>query len=620
MHRRRVANEQNSSPETAESPAERARIAPGCAEGVYTGGLTVRSPIFRKLFLAAVLLIGVTLACTDLLLTRYTAERERTVTEEHMAQSLRLFAPMLAAVAPQDLQSWADGMDQKLAARVTLIDSAGVVLADSRHDPETMENHRERPEVRAALEGRPGSSIRHSATLNLDLCYSALPVDLAGRPHSVLRLAVPLEQVGASISAVRMLILRASGFAALAALLVAYFIAHRITNRIHRIQSYATELVNADYSGTLSAEADDELGSVARSLRTMAEHFRKMLGLLAQESSRRAAILSSMVEGVLAVDHELRITFYNEAFARAVHARSPSEGLPLLRVVRDPELKRLLSEVVAGGTAARERMTLLNAEGRLFEVQVAPLKEHDKAGAIATFHDITELERLERVRKDFVANISHELRTPLAAIQGYVETLLDGAIADPAHSRRFLEIIGANTERLSSLAADLLTLSEIEAERVPLPAERISVVELAESALQMVSAQADRREVHAFLGSAEDVHVAGQKGRLERALANLLLNGINYNRPGGEVRVDIRSSGGTVQISVTDNGIGIAPQDISRIFERFYRVDKARSRQTGGTGLGLSIVRNTVERSGGSVSVDSQLGKGSVFTLEFPAV
>jgi two-component system, OmpR family, phosphate regulon sensor histidine kinase PhoR len=582
--------------------------------------LTARSPIFRKLFLGAVVLIGITLACTDLLLTGYTAERERLLTERQMTQSLRLIAPMLASVAPQNLHAWADGMDKQLAARVTLIDSAGVVLADSRHDPETMENHRERPEVRAALEGRAGSSIRHSATLDVDFCYSAIPVDLVGQPNSVLRLAVPLEQVGASISAVRMLILRASAFAALAALLVAYFIARRITNRISRIESYARELVNADYSGTLAAEADDELGSVARSLRTMTEHFRRMLGQLSQESSRREAILRSMVEGVLAVDQELRITFYNEAFARAVHARLPSpEGLPLLRVVRDPELRRLLSGVIANGTPARERMTLLNAEGRVFEVQAAPLNERDKTGAIATFHDITELERLERVRKDFVANISHELRTPLAAIQGYAETLLDGAIADPAHNRRFLEIIAANTERLSSLSADLLTLSEIEAERVPSPAERISVVGLVESALQMVSDQADQREVHACLGSVEDVYVAGQPSRLERALTNLLLNGINYNRPGGEVRVDINKAGTTIRISVTDNGIGIAPQDMPRIFERFYRVDKARSRQTGGTGLGLSIVRNTVERAGGTVTVDSHLGKGSVFTLEFPA-
>jgi two-component system phosphate regulon sensor histidine kinase PhoR len=241
------------------------------------------------------------------------------------------------------------------------------------------------------------------------------------------------------------------------------------------------------------------------------------------------------------------------------------------------------------------------------------------AGAIATFHDITELERLERVRKDFVANISHELRTPLAAIHGYAETLLEGALEDPANSRKFLQIIAAHTTRISNLASDLLTLSEIEAERVPVAAERISGVELAEGALHRVAAEANELHVRAFLNEADEVYVAGQKARLERAISNLLSNAIRFSHPGGEVRIDVRRVDATVRISITDNGIGIAPPDLRRIFERFYRVDKARSRDTGGTGLGLSIVRNTVERAGGSVIVDSRLGKGSVFTLVFPA-
>lgn len=586
----------------------------------YTGGLTVQSSIFRKLLLASALLIGVTLASADFLLTRYTAERERLLVRQQMAQSLRFAAPTLASVPPQDLQKWAEDADPKLLARVTVIDSAGVVLADSRHDPESMENHRARPEVRAALSGAPGSDIRRSATLDLDFCYYAVPLNLPGRPPMVLRLAVPLQQVGASIAAVRLLILRASAVAALIALLIAYFIARAVTLRIRRIQTYATELVNADYSGTLAVEADDELGSLARSLRSMAEHFRNMLALLARESSRREAILGSMVEGVLAVEHDLRITFYNDAFAQAVHARTPvPEGVSMLHVVRDPALRALLSGVIAAGKPARERMTLTNAGGRIFEVQAAPLKEQASTGAIATFHDVTELERLERVRKDFVANISHELRTPLAAIHGYTETLLDGALDDPQNNRKFLEIVAAHTNRLANLASDLLTLSEIEAERLPLSYDRISAIEIAESALRQASAQAAERDVHILLGAADEAWVAGQKGRLERALSNLLWNGINYNRPGGEVRVDVRRADATVRISVTDTGIGIAPQDLPRIFERFYRVDKARSRQTGGTGLGLSIVRNTVERLGGSVTVDSRLGQGSVFTLILPA-
>ena len=591
----------------------------------YTGFLIVRSPLFRKLLFAAALLIAVALGTADVLLTRYTAERERSLAQRELADSLRLIAPELPAAAlsnlqPSHVQQWAEDSDRKLRARVTVIDSGGVVLADSRHDPETMENHQARPEVRAALSGHPGSAVRRSATLDIDFLYYAAPVEMPGYPGAVLRLAMPLEQVGASIATVRMLILRTSGFAALLALALAYVIARNVTGRVRRIEAYATELVNADYSGTISAEADDELGSVAHSLRAMADHFRKMLAQLAQESARRAAILSGMVEGVLAVDHNLRITFYNDAFTRAIRARAQtSEGLSVLQVIRDPDLRRLLSGVIAGETPARERISPLHADGHIFEVQAAPLNEQGTVGAIATFHDITELERLERVRKDFVANISHELRTPLAAIQGYAETLLDGALEDPANNRKFLEIIVAHTIRLTNLASDLLTLSEIEAERLQTPAEKLSAVELAHNALQMVESQARERHVHAVLGAAEDVYITAHKARLERALANLLLNGINYNYAGGEVRIDIKRIDSSVRISVTDDGIGIAPADIPRIFERFYRVDKARSRQTGGTGLGLSIVRNTVERAGGSVTVESEVGKGSVFTMIFPA-
>lgn len=565
------------------------------------------------------MLIGVALAIADLLLTQYTAEHERSLARQRLERSLRFVASGLQANSPANLQIWSEQTDAALDSRVTVIDTGGVVLADSRHDPETMENHAARPEVREALAGRIGSSIRRSATLDLDFLYYAAAVDMPGRGRAVLRLAIPLAEVSASISAVRLLILQASGIAAAIALVFAYVMARRFTGRVRRIESYATELVKGDYSGTVAVEVDDELGSLARSLRTMAEHYRRILDLLAQESANREAILGSMVEGVAAVDHDLRITFHNDAFRRALHfPERQTSGVTMLQVTRDPALKELLTTVVASGTPARARLSLMNGEDRIFEVQAAPLRQQGKAGAIATFHDITELVRLERVRKDFVANISHELRTPLAAIHGFTETLLEGALEDPPNNRKFLEIIAAHTSRLNNLAFDLLTLTEIESERTPAPGNKLSTVELVESAIQMAAALAKERDVRISLTVREEAFIWGPKGRLERAVLNLLLNAINYNHPGGEVRIGAWSADGLAHISVADTGIGIASQDIPRIFERFYRVDKSRSRETGGTGLGLSIVKHVVERAGGSVKVNSQLGKGSVFTLEFP--
>ena len=436
----------------------------------------------------------------------------------------------------------------------------------------------------------------------------------------VLRLAVPLQRIQFSIAEVRWLILRASLVAAGFALAIAYFISRAFTRRVRRIQAFAGELVNAEYSGSLATESDDELGSLARSLRGMADQFRAMLRRLSDESARRQAILASMVEGVLAVDADLRVTFSNDSFAHAVRAPGPiANNTPLLDVVRDPALLDLLKTVLSTGRPSRQRVTLVAARARVFDVQTAPLDEAPRQGAIAILHDVTELERLERVRKDFVANVSHELRTPLASIRGYAETLLDGALEDPRNNRKFLEIISRNTFRLEQLALDLLSLSELEADREAPPAERVPVGDVARSAMHTVEAEAAARGVNLMLGEIGDWHVMGQSRRLEQVFLNLLYNAIKFNRPGGEVWLEATQAEGRVRITVSDTGIGIPSEDLPRIFERFYCVDKARSRETGGTGLGLSIVKHTVEKMSGSVSVESRLGKGSVFTLEFPA-
>ena len=426
--------------------------------------------VLRKLLLSALLLIVVALGSAAIFLTRYTAASELQHAEDTMAAQARILRPALAAVDQPSLQAWTDRAGAETQARVTVIARDGVVLADSQHDPASMENHGGRPEVRQALAGATGTAVRHSATLDADLCYLAVSADLPGRP-GVLRLAVPLRQIDVAVAAVRWIVLRASLVAAVFALLVAFLVSRAFSRRIRRIQAFAQELVNEEYSGTIASQPDDELGSLARSLRGMAEQFRRMLAALAEESARRKALLAGMVEGVLAVDHDLRVTFCNGSFARAVKAREPlPERVPVVEVVRDPELLELLRRVIATGEPARRRLTLAAAAGRVFDVQGAPVGQPPAAGAIAVLHDVTDVEHLERVRKDFVANISHELRTPLAAIRGYAETLLDGAAQDPAANRKFLEIICRNTVRLGDMASDLLALSEMESEREPPPA------------------------------------------------------------------------------------------------------------------------------------------------------
>jgi two-component system phosphate regulon sensor histidine kinase PhoR len=579
--------------------------------------MTLRSPIFRKLLTGSFLLIAVGLVALDFYLTRYIGRHETESVQQRLGVEARILAGELASPLNTSLEEWARQAGTRAQARVTVINPVGVVLADSEHDPETMENHANRPEIREAFRGAQGTSIRFSATLGRNLCYLAIPLNYDKQPGYVLRLAVPLEDLDAAIAAARRRILGASGVAALLVLGIAYFFSRSFTRRINRLRAFAEGLVDARFSERIVPDAADELGSLARSLNLMAAQLGELVDRLRLEVARREAILASMVEGVLAVDQELRVTFCNDSFARLLGARTPvPERMPLLELVRDTGLREMLVQVLATGESQRQRLQLGAAEGRAFEVQAAPLAAPSGRGAIAILHDITDLERLERVRRDFVANVSHELRTPLTAIRGYAETLLEGALEDKVNNRRFLEIIKAHAIRLNNIAADLLILSELESGREAPEPECISVRAAAEAALRTVESEARLREVKLAGGKLEDVQVIGDKMRLEQALVNLLDNAIKFNRPGGEVRIDAGlTADGKVQIAIADTGIGIPLEEQPRIFERFYRVDKARSREVGGTGLGLSIVKHVVERMGGTVTVDSQVGKGSCFTV-----
>jgi two-component system, OmpR family, phosphate regulon sensor histidine kinase PhoR len=419
---------------------------------------------------------------------------------------------------------------------------------------------------------------------------------------------------------VRVEVLAISLGAAVLGLGVAFLVSRSLSMRVSRLKRLAEGLVGGASDQPLVSDSQDDLASLERSLTGVARELRTLVDRLRFESARREAILGGMAEGVLAVDPDLRVTFCNQAFLRAIGFRGESfERLSLIEMARDPALHELIRGVVVKGVPGKLRFHLSAATPRIFEVQATPLVMASGRGAIAIFHDTTDLERLEQVRKDFVANVSHELRTPLAGIIGYSDTLLDGALDDAENRRRFVEVIRANAVRLGSIAADLLVLSELESGTDPSEPEVVSVRAVLDAALTTVEAEARARDVRVVRENIQDLHAAGSRLRLEQALLNLLANAIKFNRPGGEVRVRAESQkDGHIAILVSDTGVGIPSQDLPRIFERFYRVDKARSRQVGGTGLGLSIVKHVVERMNGAVRVESQLGKGSTFTLYLP--
>ena len=428
-------------------------------------------------------------------------------------------------------------------------------------------------------------------------------------------------RIGAPVDpGLRTAVLAISLFSALLALAVGLSVSRALTSRVRRLKRAAEGLLGAEAQPGVLSDPNDDLGSLERSLTGVGQELRSLVSNLRFESARREAILSGMAEGVLAVDPDLRVTFCNQALLAAIRFRSSRyEGLGLLQFVRDPALYEMIRSVRASGEPSTLRFHLSADTPRTFEAQATPVAMPSGRGVIAIFHDITDLERLEQVRKDFVANVSHELRTPLAGIIGYADTLLDGALDDTANRQNFVEIIRANAVRLGSIAADLLVLSELES-GADQETEMVSVRAALESGLLTVDSEARERRVHVIREEMQDLCVAGSRLRLEQAFLNLLANAIKFNRPEGEVHVRVTpNDDGRVAVMISDTGVGIPSQDLPRIFERFYRVDKARSRQVGGTGLGLSIVKHVIENMNGTVTVDSQVGKGTTFQVLLPA-
>lgn len=387
-----------------------------------------------------------------------------------------------------------------------------------------------------------------------------------------------------------------------------------------RLQNYVSALPSTALD---LPDGPPEFHSLLSALREMADRSRHLMDQASREVARREAILACMAEGVLAVDRNLRVIFCNEAFGQAFSTRIPgAEGRALFEVVREPALRDILERVLCTGIAETERFQLPSAAGRWFIARAIPLSDEREGGAVIVLHDITDVERQEQVRKDFVADVSHELRTPLTAIRGYAETLLDGALEDAENNRKFVEIIFAHAVRLNNIAADLLVISELDSKLPPeAPPEKLSVLEIIESAVHSVENAAVLRGIRLTREDCVACTVMGYRFRLEQALVNLLENAVKFNSTEGLVTIECaQRDDQTVRISISDTGIGIAQEDQKRIFDRFYRVDKARSRATGGTGLGLSIVKEVVESMNGSVSVASQLGHGSRFTILLPAV
>jgi two-component system phosphate regulon sensor histidine kinase PhoR len=401
-----------------------------------------------------------------------------------------------------------------------------------------------------------------------------------------------------------------------------YFLARDLVGPIHRMMEIARRLSGGKLGERVEAKTGDEIAEFATLVNQMAQELEIKVNTLSEERTQLSAILSSMVEGVMVLDCRGNILLVNTAFERMFHlGGQKAAGRLAMEVLRHYPLIELIKTILDTQTSQSQEVVIQAGQERVFQVQVsvAPNCREQEVCAVLVFHDITEIKRLERVRKDFVANVSHELRTPLTAVKGYIEALLDGAKDDPKQCLEFLQILQKHANRLNNLITDLLVLSQIESGKYHWKQEQVKAAEIVDRAISVLKPIAENKKQSISVLLPSDLGpLVGDPEKLIQVLINMLDNAIKYTPDHGKIGLEVRQAGDAIEISVSDTGIGIPKKDLSRIFERFYRVDQARSRELGGTGLGLSIVKHIIEAHGGKVSVESELGKGSRFVLTLP--
>jgi len=588
----------------------------------------VRLNLFWKLGFAFFALLIAVLLPVDFYAERaLRRDYERTGLEQlaAIAQIAIANPPQLSSLTPdhpEDSASFRGWISQMAASgvRVTVITSEGRVLADSQSDAQTMENHAGRPEIRDALAKGDGQSIRHSVTINRDLLYYAVRLTPAGAPPVVLRFALPLQTVDEELAGFRRRLWLASVFMLLVTGIVSLLISRSFSSRVERLQVFSLRVAEGDFRPIEADRSGDALEALASSLNTTAGRLDHTIRTLTEERNLSSAILGSMVEGVAVVNASERLLFANKGFAEILDLDVPPQsGSALVEVVRQTELLEAVREVLNGQPRVEAEIVTGTLRQHFFAVTVAAVSAAETSGAVIVLHDITDLRKLERVRRDFVANVTHEFKTPLTAIQGFAETLLGGAIDDPQNRLRFLEIILEHSRRLARLTDDLLKLSKMDADRLELEIRRLSVSQFVESCIETTQRPAAEKDLRISVNLPPDVpDIAADRRRLAEVLQNLLDNALQYTPAGGQIMVSASADDSEVTFTVSDTGIGIPQSDQPRIFERFYRVDVARSREVGGTGLGLAIAKHLVEVHGGRLWVESEVGQGSQFHFTVP--
>jgi len=567
----------------------------------------VRSRIFLKLMAVFIAVIATATITLDISVRRAWERTLREQIERNLVQKTRMLANRIETDRSQSVQNIAAQEAQAAGARVTVIDPTGKVLADSEADAASMENHAHRKEFIAALSGNIGMEERQSHTLGIPFVYVAAPIT-----GGAVRLAYPLPEAEITSRQVRRSLLWGSALAFALALILSTIAANYTARRLRRILSFAESISSGDLTARIASKSNDEIGQVAAALDKTARRLEDSFAAVQQSQRQLETLLNSMQDAVIAIASDGRVQWANRGMERLVpqHVRLQA---PVVESVRDPDFLSALHEANEGKrfTSARAHSVL---SGRTFDVTAAPMPG---GGAVAVLRDLTETERVEKTRRDFIANVSHELRTPLTSIQGYAETILDSS-ADNNHTREFLEIIRKNAARMARLTEDLLTLARVESGEQRFDAEPTQPAELLADAMESFREIARNQSVELILDDTSKATVLADREAIHQVFSNLIENALKYGGSGRKIVLGARPAEKSVEFFVKDFGPGIPSEHLPRLFERFYRVDKARSRESGGTGLGLAIAKHIVLAHRGTIRAESELNHGSVFVFSLP--
>lgn len=535
----------------------------------------------------------------------------------------RLVSDKLSTENIPSLDSLSKEIGKSAVMRVTLIDPTGQILGDSHEDPARMDNHATRPEIKKALSGKVGTATRYSQTVKEKLIYLAVPVFKNGEITGVVRTSIPITSINNVLNSMEIKIGWAGLAVALFAALISLVVSRKISQPLEGMKRAAEEFAHGDLTRKISATGSLEIAGLAETLNKMAHQLDWRIRCVTEERNEREAILSSMIEGVFAVDAAERFISMNQAAAELIEVDpKKSKRKHIQEVVRNSALQKFVKKVLNSRDVLEADFEMRGTRERNLQARGTVLKDasDNSIGAVIVLNDVTHLRRLENMRTDFVANVSHEIKTPITSIKGFVETLLAGAIHDPKDAARFLEIIARQVDRLNAIIDDLLSLSRLEhdSDRFAITMEDAGLKGVLQSSIQACQDRSTKQDVTIELICDETLKTKINPQLLEQAVINLVDNAIKYS--GSEKRVEIsgKQESDEIIIQVRDWGCGIGKEHLPRLFERFYRVDKARSRDLGGTGLGLAIVKHIAQVHKGFVRADSALGKGSVFSIHLP--